>query len=89
MPLWNIPVFLSYAPRRVQCPGCGVKVEEVPWAEGKNRHCTVYEWFLAAWAKLLAWQQVARSFGMSWNTEGMNNKVKLTMKKAYAIAVST
>jgi transposase len=68
VPLWNIPVFLSYAPRRVQCPRCGVKVEEVPWAEGKSRHCTVYEWFLAAWAKLLAWQQVARSFGTSWNT---------------------
>jgi transposase len=68
VPLWNIPVFLSYAPRRVQCPRCGVKVEEVPWAQGKSQHCTVYEWFLAAWAKLLAWQQVARSFGTSWNT---------------------
>jgi transposase len=68
VPLWNIPVFLGYAPRRVQCPRCGVKVEEVPWAEGKSRHGTVYVWFLAAWAKLLAWQQVARSFGTSWNT---------------------
>jgi transposase len=68
VPLWNIPVFLSYRPRRVQCSRCGVKVEEVPWAQGKSQHCTVYEWFLAAWAKLLAWQQVARSFGTSWNT---------------------
>ncbi len=68
VPLWNIPVYLSYAPRRAQCRRCGVKVEEVPWAEGKSQHCTVYEWFLAAWAKLLAWQQVARSFGTSWNT---------------------
>src|ERR1022692_4010449 len=68
VPLWNMPVFLEYAPRRVQCRRCGVKVEEVPWAEGKSQHCTVYEWFLAAWAKLLAWQQVARSFGTSWNT---------------------
>lgn len=68
VPLWNLPVFLCYAPRRVQCPRCGVKVEEVPWAEGKSRHCTVYVWFLAAWAKLLAWQQVARSYGTSWNT---------------------
>jgi transposase len=68
VPLWNIAVFLSYAPRRVECPRCGVKVEKVPWAQGKSQHCTVYEWFLAGWAKLLAWQQVARSFGTSWNT---------------------
>jgi transposase len=68
VPLWNVPVFLCYAPRRVQCPHCGVKVEEVPWAEGKSRQCTVYVWFMAFWAKLLAWQQVARLYHTSWNT---------------------
>ena len=68
VPLWNLPVFLRYAPRRVQCPRCGVKVEQVPWAEGKKRQCTVYRWFLAFWAKLLAWQQVARLYRTSWNT---------------------
>jgi transposase len=29
-------VFLAYRMRRVDCSDCGVKVEQVPWAEGKN-----------------------------------------------------
>jgi len=68
VPLWNIPVLLCYAPRRVDCRLCGVKVEQVPWSEGKSRHCTVYVWFLSFWAKLLAWQQVARLYRSSWST---------------------
>lgn len=36
VPLWGIPVFLVYALRRVSCPKCGVKVERVPWADGKS-----------------------------------------------------
>ena len=40
VPLWGIAVFFLYAMRRVQCPGCGIKVERVPWAEGKN-HLTI------------------------------------------------
>jgi len=30
VPLWAIPVFLVYAMRRVNCPQCGVVVEQVP-----------------------------------------------------------
>jgi transposase len=30
MPIWGIAVFFVYAPRRVDCPRCGVKVERVP-----------------------------------------------------------
>ena len=29
VPLWGMKVFWLYAPRRVDCPGCGVKVEHV------------------------------------------------------------
>jgi transposase len=32
VPLWGLKVFLVYAPRRVDCPACGVKVERMPWA---------------------------------------------------------
>ena len=35
VPLWQIAVFFVYAMRRVDCPRCGVTVEQVPWAEGK------------------------------------------------------
>lgn len=32
VPLWGIAVFFTYALRRVNCPRCGIKVEQVPWA---------------------------------------------------------
>ena len=68
VPLWALAVFLVYAPRRVDCRHCGVKVERVPWAEGKSQLTTSYRWFLASWSKLLTWQQVARAFHTSWQT---------------------
>jgi transposase len=68
VPLWGMAVFFSYALRRVACPRCGVKAERVPWASGKGRLTTAYEWFLARWAKRLAWQEVADIFHTSWNT---------------------
>jgi transposase len=68
VPLWGIAVFLLYAPRRVDCPRCGVKVEQVPWALGKSRLTNTYRWFLAAWAKRLSWQEVAQVFHISWST---------------------
>jgi transposase len=66
IPFWGIRVFLLYTMRRVNCPVCGVKVEKVPWAEGKNEITTVYQWFLAQWAKRLSWQEVAEAFHTSW-----------------------
>jgi len=36
VPLWQITVYFVYAMRRVDCPQCGVTVEEVPWCDGKN-----------------------------------------------------
>jgi transposase len=68
VPLWAMAVYLVYAPRRVDCPRCGVKVERVPWAEGKSHLTKSYQWFLASWSKLLPWQQVANVFGTSWQS---------------------
>jgi transposase len=67
VPLWGIAVFFVYARRRVNCPGCGVKVERVPWAQGKNHLTVTYSWYLARWAKLLCWKQVAEVFNTSWD----------------------
>src|SRR5579863_1125872 len=33
--LWMIQVYFVYAPRRVDCERCGVRVEHLPWASGK------------------------------------------------------
>jgi transposase len=67
IPLWGILVYFVYAMRRVECPRCGIKVERVPWADGKSPICTTYAWFLARWAKRLAWSQVAESFHTTWH----------------------
>ena len=66
VPLWGLKVFFRYAPRRVDCPGCGVRVEHLPWALGKSRLTQAYAWFLARWAKRLSWKEVAEAFHMSW-----------------------
>lgn len=68
VPLWGILVWLVYAMRRVQCPKCGIKVERVPWAEGKHQLCTCYIWFLARWARRLSWKETAEIFHTSWST---------------------
>lgn len=68
VPLWGLAVFLVYAMRRVDCPRCGVTVEAVPWASGKMQTTHALVWFLASWAKVLSWKEVARRFRTSWDT---------------------
>jgi len=45
VPFWGMKVFLVYAQRRVECTRCGVRVEEMPWAEGKHSVTQAYAWF--------------------------------------------
>jgi transposase len=66
VPVWGIAVFFVYAMRRVACRTCGVRVEAVPWAEGKHQLTTTYAWFLATWAKRMSWSDVAEAFRTSW-----------------------
>jgi transposase len=66
IPLWGIAIFFLYAPRRVDCKWCGIHVEKVPWAQGKETLCLSYQWFLARWAKKLSWTDVAQAFCTSW-----------------------
>ena len=66
IPIWGFAVVLLYAMRRVDCRRCGVKVEVVPWAQGKHTLCNAYMLFLAHWARKLSWQETARSFHTSW-----------------------
>ena len=67
VPLWGIAVFFLYAMRRVDCPRCKVKVERVPWVEGKNHLTTTYAWFLAKWARRLSWKETADVFHTKWD----------------------
>ena len=68
VPLWGIPVILTCRPRRVECPECGIVVEEMSWSAGKSTLSVPLIVVLSSYAKLLAWQEVARLFSVSWNT---------------------
>src|SRR5512142_570146 len=68
VPLWGVLVFLLYAPRRCKCPRCGVRIELLPWAEGKSRLTTALTWFLASWAKTLSWRETAKRFHVGWQS---------------------
>jgi len=66
IPIWGFAVVLLYAMRRVECRRCGVKVEEVPWAQGKHTLCNAYMLWLAHWARKLSWKETAQSFHTTW-----------------------
>jgi len=70
VPLWGTAVTLIYGLRRIDCRKCGVKVERVPWCEpgSKSPMTTALMVFLARWARLLSWWQVAKTFAVSWES---------------------
>jgi transposase len=68
VPIWNIPVYFRYAPRRVNCKAHGVHVEKLPWASGKKQLTKSYQLFLASWAKRLSWKETSTIFRTSWGS---------------------
>jgi len=68
VPVWNIPVYFRYSPRRIKCRIHGIHVEQVPWASGKEQLTRSYKIFLATWAQRLSWKETANVFGSSWNS---------------------
>jgi len=67
IPLWGMMVMLRYVMRRVNCNDCGVKVESVPWSQGKSQLTLAYQLFLARWARRLSWKEVADVFSTTWD----------------------
>jgi len=68
VPLWGIPVTLAYSPKRVECINCGIKVEAIPWTQGKSPLSLPLSVVLATWSKMVAWNVVGQLFGFHWNT---------------------
>ena len=66
VPLWGIPTYFRYAPRRVECAEHGVVVEHIPWTDGKRPVTRAMMAFLARWARRLSWRETARVFRTSW-----------------------
>ena len=68
VPLWGIPTWLCYAPRRVSCAEHGIVVEHIPWSDGKRPVTCAMMTFLALWARRLSWRETARAFRTSWES---------------------
>jgi len=66
VPLWGIPTYFRYAPRRVACAQHGVVVEHIPWSDGKRPVTCAMMGFLARWTRRLSWLETARVFRTSW-----------------------
>lgn len=66
--LRKLPLKLYYRPRRVECPRCGVRVEDFPWAEPWARVTTALSNAVARLARVLSWQGTAREYGLNWKS---------------------
>ena len=67
-PMRKSTLMLRYRPRRVECPRCGVRVEEFPWAEPWARVTTSLFNAVARLARELSWQGTARQYGLNWKS---------------------
>ena len=66
----RMPAVLRYAPWRVSCRRCGVKVERVPWAAGGGLFTSDFEELAAYLAQMTDRTAAARLLGISWLTVG-------------------
>ena len=66
----RVAALLRYAPWRVSCPRCGVKVERVPWAHGSSAFTSAFEELAAYLAQVMDRTAVSRVLGISWVTVG-------------------
>jgi len=61
---------LTYAPRRVRCSSCGVRVERVPWADPSSRFTLAFEELVAYLAQITDKTKVTELTGIAWATVG-------------------
>jgi transposase len=80
--LWGIETFIVYSPRRVNCPTCGIRVEEIPWSLGKSSLSLPLIDTLQLLAKHLSFNDVARLLSVSWNT------VRAAVKRAVEFGIA-
>lgn len=66
--LGSVRFILEYAPRRVECPTCGVRVEMVPWARADSRFTKPFEEMVAYLAQITDKTSVSKLMGISWRT---------------------
>jgi transposase len=61
----KLPLKLRYRPRRVECPRCGLRVEDFPWADPWARVTTALSNAVARRAREWSWQGTGRHYGLN------------------------
>ena len=69
-PWGTTPVSLQYAPWRVSCRRCGVRVEAVSWASSRSVFTAAVEELTAYLAQVTDRTTVSRVLGISWQAVG-------------------
>ena len=83
--LGSVKIWFEYAPRRVECPECGVRVESVPWAEHRSRFTRDFEELTAYLTQSSDKTKVTELMGISWSTVGdiVDRKVQVDEYSGY------
>jgi len=66
----DIAILLRYAPWRVSCPQCGIRVEQVPWARHDSRFTRDFEEKVAYLAQITNKTAITQLTGIAWRTVG-------------------
>ncbi len=66
LPWGRTSVWLTYSPRRVECPRCGIRTEQVPWAAHNSRFTRDFEELVAYLAQVTDKTHVSKLMGISW-----------------------
>ena len=70
VPIGSLKLWLEYAPRRVHCPQCGIKTEQVPWARHGSSFTMPLEEMAAYLAQITDQTKVQKLLGISWRSVG-------------------
>lgn len=68
--LGRLVIWFAYAPRRVECPSCGVLTEEVPWAAPGSRFTWEFEEMAAYLSQITDRTKVTEMLDIAWRTVG-------------------
>lgn len=66
----SMRLILEYAPRRVECTDCGVRVEMLPWTRPQSRFTRPFEEMTAYLAQITDKTAVSQMMGIAWRTVG-------------------
>lgn len=64
----DLPLVITYRPRRVVCPNCGIRVEQVPWADRWSRVTKSLSRAVALLARKADLSTVAEQYAINWKT---------------------